>query len=188
MNKHVPKVALVIGHSYKKQGSVSKYVKYSEWELNEKIVWPLASSLLNTKKIIPIIVYREHGYLRLPNEINAHKPDLIVSHHFNAFSNENANGTEVLYYHTSDTSKHIASIFQKKIIDALGTTNRELRPIKDNKRGARVLRDTKAPCVLLEPIFITNVNDVVKFSKNVRKYEIALKNAIIESLKWRNLL
>jgi N-acetylmuramoyl-L-alanine amidase len=116
----------------------------------------------------------------LANDVEA---DFFVSVHNNWYTTS-AHGTEVYYYAPSNkpgmTSMKLAEIFQKSIIDAVGTKDR------GTKTGNLfVLRNTKMPAVLVEVAFMSNLSDVAKlksetFKKNTAK---AMYKAILEAFK-----
>lgn len=82
---------------------------------------------------------------------NAHSVTLDISIHFNAF-NRSAHGTEVLQY--SSGTQSVAQRIVNKIA-ALGFTNRGVK----NGSGLYVLRNTKAPAILIECCFCDSPTD-----------------------------
>ncbi len=92
---------------------------------------------------------------QLANEIGA---DIFVSLHNNAFTNANANGTEVLYSTKSTKSKQMAQIIQTKMVRELGTFDRKIKA----RPKLIVLNQTKMPAVLVETAFLTNPGDAAK--------------------------
>lgn len=88
---------------------------------------------------------------------NAHSVDLDVSIHLNAASSPTANGVEVLVY--SDTSK--AKATAKAICDSIANLGFKNRGVKVRK-DLYVLKNTKAPALLIECYFCTSPEDVKK--------------------------
>ena len=84
----------------------------------------------------------------------------------NAF-NGRASGTEVLYYHRSEVGKTIAEILQGGLVDFLGLPDRGIKPKTSEDRGGYLLRYTNAPCVIAEPFFIDNDQDLAKAKENL---------------------
>lgn len=82
---------------------------------------------------------------------NAHSVSLDISIHFNAF-NRSAHGTEVLQY--SSGTQAVAQRIVNKIA-SLGFTNRGVK----NGSGLYVLRNTKAPAILIECCFCDSQTD-----------------------------
>lgn len=85
---------------------------------------------------------------------NAHKVDLDISIHLNAF-NGSANGVEVLYY----DAKALASKVSAQLAKDIGWKDRGAKERKD----LYVLRNTKATAILLELGFIDNAGDMAKW-------------------------
>ena len=103
-------------------------------------------------------VYRR-TYNSLPSDINELNPDFIISLHCNAF-NGSASGTEVLYYHRSVNGKKIAAILNEQLVNALGLKNRGIKPKTAEDRGGNLLKNTVGICVIAEPFFIDNDEDL----------------------------
>ncbi len=151
-------LALVIGHKERQPGACSKTYDLCEFRFNEELAKNISDKLSMGNKI----VYREDGgsYSKLPFYINKNiNPKLVVSLHCNAF-NTKASGTEVLYYHRSVKGKAIAEIFQNNLLDALELPDRGIKGRGTEDRGGFVLRYTNAPCIICEPFFIDNHNDL----------------------------
>jgi len=170
------RVALVIGHSEKSQGASNKTTGLTEWVFNES----LANDIIKCISNIDIIkVYRETTYGALPSEINKLNPDLVISMHCNAF-NQKASGTETLYYYSSVKGKEYAEVFNKHVVKALGLPDRGCRPRTSENRGGHILKNTKAPCLIIEPFFIDNNNDLMVVNNKSVELVQAYVNAIIE--------
>ncbi len=86
-------------------------------------------------------------------------PDFIISLHCNAY-NKQVSGTEVLYYHRSTKGKQAASILQAKLIEALSLPARGIKARTTEDRGGYLLKYTAAPCIISEPFFIDNDDDL----------------------------
>ncbi len=171
------KVALVIGHKIESQGASNASRGISEFEFNESLAFDIAKKLTSIG-IAHEIIYRD-TYQDLPDKINSIAPELILSLHCNAFNGE-ATGTETLYYHTSQSSKHLAEVVQKNVCTALGLRDRGILPRTSEDRGGYLLRYTNAPCVICEPFFIDNDNDVKSVSDNYKLLLTAFVNSIKE--------
>jgi len=151
------KVALVVGHTEESQGAKNINYNISEFEYNKKIVESLVRGF--SKNSIEVVsVYRD-SYRNLPNEINDLSPDFIISFHCNAF-NKSATGSEVLYYHSSEIGSVIADTFLSNIVATLYLKDRKIKSKHSEDRGGYLLKNTKAPCVILEPFFIDNDEDL----------------------------
>lgn len=95
---------------------------------------------------------------------NAHKADYDISIHFNASSSHTGHGTES-YVWSLDRSKNAAGLdcgnrIHKRLV-ALGFTNRGVK----NGAGLYVVRNTKAPAVLVEVCFCDNTADANLYKK-----------------------
>ncbi|MBN7795300.1 N-acetylmuramoyl-L-alanine amidase [Parahaliea mediterranea] len=124
-------------------------------------------------------VYRR-TYRSLPQDINELGPDFVVSLHCNAY-NKRTSGSEVLYYHRSETGGQIAGMLNAKLVDALKNRNRGIRPRSAEERGGYLLRYTNAPCVIAEPFFIDN-NEELANAKRRRRYLIKAYLEAIEEI------
>lgn len=170
-----PLVALVVGHSKKSKGAYNRNLKLKEYDLNEQEAI-LVASLLIEQKIDSILIYRD-TYRKLPKDINKHKPTIIVSFHHNSFS-KTATGTETLYYYKSKKSKKLAQIMQNEIVNALGYKDRGIRPKGIEDKGGYLLKYTKAPCIILEPCFISNDIEALDFLSKKEEYAQAITKGI----------
>lgn len=149
------KIALVVGHKKKSPGACNDLCGVCEWGFNSMLVNQIET--LTDDRCEIKIVYRDR-YRDLPEKINALNPDFVICFHANAFDNKTT-GTETLYYYKSKKGKKMASIFQAKIVDALGLKDRGMKGKSTEGRGGYILRYTKAPCIILEPFFIDNNDD-----------------------------
>lgn len=170
-------VILIVGHSRASKGAYNKDRKIWEYDLNEYEANKVFEILTN--KNIPCgIVYRE-TYSGLPKKVNAYNPKFIVSFHHNSFD-ENSTGTETLYYHKSKKGKELAKVIQRKTVEALGYKDRGIKAKDGEDRGGYLLKYTNAPCVILEPCFISNNAELDNFIENQDKYCNAVAEGIIE--------
>ena len=151
------KCALVVGHNYRSQGARNLSTGTTEFMFNSELANNIQYRLKSTNIGINI-VFRDK-YRDLPGKINSHKPDFIISLHCNAF-NQQASGTEVLYYHKSKPGHMIARVLHENLVDALELNARGLKPKSSEDRGGYLLRYTHAPCVISEPFFIDNNHDL----------------------------
>ena len=147
------RVALVVGHTEKSPGACNQQSDVCEFDFNKQLVTRV-SAIINTKCEI---VYRDR-YRDLPEKINKLNPDFVICFHCNAY-NRKSSGTEILFYHKSKKGKKMAFIFQNNIVKALGLKDRGIKGKSSEQRGGFVLKETKAPCILLEPFFIDNDDD-----------------------------
>ena len=180
------KVALVVGHSPKDPGAVNEYKELTEFAFNKDLAKRIEQNWEDYSLTDELyIMYRETNYKDLPEQINATSPDLVVSLHANAF-NGDASGCEMLYYHKSERSKTIASLFQTKILGVLKNKNRGIVPRSSEDRGGYLLRFTNAPCVICEPFFLDNNSELELAIASVKNNELveAYCEAIAESVQY----
>lgn len=172
------KVALVIGHTQKSQGAINAASGISEFTFNTKLAYDIQQALEPLHDVDLGIVYRG-SYSKLPEKINDLNPDLIISLHCNAYNKE-ASGTEVLYYRQSTLGSEIAKLLQINLLEALGLNDRGIKPKSSEDRGGYLLRETNAPCVISEPFFIDNDNDLRVAFNNYDKLVLAY----VDTIKW----
>lgn len=167
------KCALVIGHKKNSPGAVNKASGLSEFQFNDALASEIEAKVQN---VDVQRVYRR-TYQTLPGDINLLEPDFIICLHCNAY-NESASGTEVLFYHRSSKGKKTAQILQDKLLAALTLNDRGIKPKTSEDRGGTVLRYTKAPCLIAEPFFIDNNNDLATAQNSRTKLIDAYVSAI----------
>lgn len=155
------KVVIVIGHTEDSPGAYgSKGV--NEYSFNNGLASLIVAKLPEDMDVVK--VYRR-TYKELPGLVNSYNPDLVISLHANAF-NGSVGGTETLYYHGSFEGKQCASILQDHCVDALQLKDRGIRAKKRIDRGGYLLQKTHAPCIILEPFFIDNEDDLIAATYN----------------------
>lgn len=109
---------------------------------------------------------------------------LFVSIHNNAFSNDAANGTCVLYAGLGTptdygiSGKELAQNLQDELIATLGLRNRGIV----ESPGIAVLRKTVMPAALVECAFITNPSDRQVLANRQDDIANAISGAIVKSL------
>lgn len=96
---------------------------------------------------------------KIVQKCKMHEVDLDVSIHFNSATDSRANGTEVLVY--SQSSK--AYGYAEKICKAISDCGFKNRGVKVNS-SLYVLKNTKAPALLVECCFVGSPTDVELYS------------------------
>ena len=165
--------ALVIGHKKHSPGAVNEKTGLNEFEFNEDLATRIEKKAKTTKIQR---VYRR-TYKELPGDIDALSPDFVLSLHCNAYNGQ-ASGTEALFYHKSEVGKGIAAILQRRLVDFLGLRDRGIKPKASEDRGGYLLRYTKAPCVISEPFFIDNDEDLARAMDDMEGLAGAYASAI----------
>ncbi|RXJ86966.1 N-acetylmuramoyl-L-alanine amidase [Arcobacter sp. CECT 8985] len=155
------RIALVVGHSEKSKGAYNDEMNVHEYYLNEALAKHTLNVMKIEKDLDPFLVYRKNGYSKLPGDINETNPDMIICFHHNASANKTVQGTETLYYHKAERSKEFAKEIQKNLVDVLDFRDRGLKPVDSEDRGGYVLKYTNAPCVLIEPYFISDNDGLI---------------------------
>jgi N-acetylmuramoyl-L-alanine amidase len=154
--------ALVIGHKKSSPGAGNKTAGIHEFDFNDDLAIRIENKVKKTQ--IQRVYRRTWG--ELPADINGLDPDFVLSLHCNAY-NGRASGTEVLYYHKSKVGESIAKILQRHLVDFLGLRDRQIKRKTSEDRGGHLLRYTNAPCVIAEPFFIDNDQDLAKAQENL---------------------
>ncbi len=167
------KIFLNAGHGGNDPGAVGKS------GLKEKDVAARVVKILEERLVLngyPVQTYQEkYRYTEVSKEENKSGATLFISIHCNSAANPNAYGTEVLYYPTSNKGKELAQILQKELTKSTGLYNRGIKPRGD----LHVLKSTKAPAILAELAFISNVNE----EKLLKEKPEIFANAIWEAIK-----
>lgn len=170
------KCALVIGHNKEDQGAKNSYSGLTEWQINSLLAIELQRII---KKVDIEIVYRD-DYKDLPDKINALEPDFIISLHCNAHDCT-VSGSETLQWHNSEKGTRLASILQGKINRALQNRNRGVKLVKkESDRGGHLLKNTVAPCVILEPFFIDNIEELQNALRRYKELSMSIAQGINE--------
>jgi N-acetylmuramoyl-L-alanine amidase len=173
-----PRVCVVVGHEAKAPGAES-VSGASEYEYNSLLAGKIMVRLTRNGIVDPIRVTRDNvGYNRLPDAIDQYNPVCAVELHFNA-SDGHGQGTEVLHWHHSILGKVLAGILQGKIVEALETKDRGLRPVTMDDRGGYLLGHTRCVCVIVEPFFGDNHGD---FNRGATRID-ALADAIASGVE-----
>lgn len=152
-----------------------------EHAFNRDELGPLVKSELESLGFKVTTVIQNRSFGELPSRINALNPDVILSLHFNAYNGQ-ATGTETLYWNTSKRGKALASEVQARMVDVLGLANRGIKPKFKGDRGAALLRDTKAPCLILEPFFGDNPDDLKQTRNHLPELAKAIAGAVLDVL------
>ena len=167
--------ALVIGHKKDSPGAVSHDGSLSEFVFNEK----LAMMIEGTVRQAEVQRVYRRTLDSLPGDINQLDPDFIISLHCNSFQYK-ATGTEVLYYHQSERGRKAAIIFQKHLVNHLRLKDRGIKPKNAEERGGYLLKYTKAPCLISEPFFISNNDDLARAQEDMDGFAATCAAAIDE--------
>lgn len=171
------KICVIIGHGGNDCGAVSQDKKVTELGYNTKLADELVELLVNNGYEA---FTHNRGYSKMENTtlINSLNPDLAISLHCNS-ANTVATGTEAIYYPGSVKGKKFAELLSKNVSEALGLKNRGAKE-PWHGRGGGLLSRTKAPCVISEPFFIDNNEDLKKAFERKNEYIQAIVKSINE--------
>lgn len=169
-------IGLNIGH----YGTVGAVGYLDETTLNE-LVYAQLKPMLEKQghTVIPCNDATYKDYVSATKLANQYDLDLLISIHHNSSTNSSATGTCVLYYSSSEVGLDYATRFSEAISKALGLYNLGAKA----SDGTYIISRTKAPCVLLESLFVSNKNDCSKF--NAYKIAKAVASCLgdVEDLK-----
>lgn len=101
---------------------------------------------------------------RRANEVGA---DLFVSLHLNEHDETTAEGASTYHFGTSDAGRALAEAIQEELV-ALGG-----RDCRSHARSYTVLRETRMPAVLVEPVFLTNPDEAKRLEEPEFRSSIA---------------
>jgi N-acetylmuramoyl-L-alanine amidase len=106
------------------------------------------------------------------NELGA---DILISLHLNATEEQTAEGSSTFFFGGSRSGQSVAEKIQEELL-ALG-----LRDCRSHPRSYSILRETRMPAVLVEPVFITNADEEKKLEDP--EYVRALADAIVRGVR-----
>lgn len=177
-------IVLNIGHggisSYYDSGAIAADGTH-EHDFNKNELSPLLKKELEKMGYEVVTVIQNKSFGELPTRINALKPDVIISIHYNAF-NGKATGSETLYFSLSKKSKSLAEKIQRETVKALGLANRGAKGLLMG-RGSALLIRTNAPCVILEPFFGDNPTDLARARESLAGLATGVSVAVAEWFK-----
>ena len=169
------------GHGGKDSGAVSsKGLKESEivYEIGERL-----GKLLQAHEVKVCFTRKRGEYKplsRRASEANSLRANLFISIHLNGSSNSQAQGVETYYFQKgksfSRKGKKLASLIHQELLKVLDQPDRGIKG-----RPFKVLRETRMPAVLLEPMFITYQGSDRLLTNSTVKQRIA--GAIFEGIK-----
>ena len=90
---------------------------------------------------------------RRANDIDG---DLFVSLHLNSHDRASAEGSSTYYFGSSRVGEMLADAIQDELVD-LG-----LKDCRSHARSYTILKETRMPAVLVEPVFITNPDEAAR--------------------------
>ncbi|MDN5397477.1 MAG: N-acetylmuramoyl-L-alanine amidase [Chryseobacterium sp.] len=163
---HKKYIVIDAGHGGNDMGSI--YGKFSEKEITVNIANEIKKLNENQDQYEVILTRDSDAYPTLQERtamINKLNPEMVISLHMNSDPQKESTkeGTEV-YIQNTDGSKKLAEKISKKF---------DVRKIEE--RNLHMLRETKAPAVLVELGFINNTKDREYVTSEKGQKEIAQK-------------
>jgi N-acetylmuramoyl-L-alanine amidase len=107
------------------------------------------------------------------NEMDA---DLVISIHMNSNPEPTAEGSSIYHWVTSTAGEQLADAIQHEVVSHTGC-----RDCRTHPRSYTILRETKAPAVMIEPAFITNPDEAKLLDD--RDHLTALADAIVRGVR-----
>lgn len=175
------KYALIIGHTKSKdKGAFSDVLGMSEFDYNLKVTEELKALC---PEMFDIYTHEVQDYYQrqkgMAYQLNQKQYDAVFEFHFNSAS-PTANGTECCYYFNSKKGKHLAEIISKGISQEFETKLRGVNGgkalVNKNDRGYWFTYLPKAPAVIVEPFFGSNI-EADKF-KDIKRYAQTMFNIL----------
>ncbi|QSF43143.1 N-acetylmuramoyl-L-alanine amidase [Paenibacillus tianjinensis] len=147
-------IVLDAGHGAKDSGAIGVTKKY-EKNFNLAVVLKAAELLKKESNIDVVLTRSDDTFLELKDRAamanNLHA-DLFISVHANSSASSAATGSETYYQRAS--SKALASVMHKYLVQATGLSDRGVR-----YGNFHVIRETTMPAVLLEVGYLSNKGD-----------------------------
>jgi len=161
-------IAYIIDHTSWAQGADSYELETSEYQYYQNVLEHVRSSLDMH------IVYRDNGWAAVSDELQRINPDVVVEWHFNSF-NGSAQGYEAL------TLDGRPSVLSDIFLDTMRNEfpDRVERGVKYPHRGKynlHIASGATPHCVLVEPFFGDNTNDVIYPSDMIRFIRLFTEN------------
>ncbi len=110
---------------------------------------------------------------RRANEFGA---DLVISLHLNSTQEPTAEGSSAYHWVTSRSGEELADAIQSELVSSLGC-----RDCRTHPRSYTILRETRAPAVVVEPAFISNPDECKRLEDP--DHLIAIADAIVRGIR-----
>jgi N-acetylmuramoyl-L-alanine amidase len=173
------KVVLDAGHGGYDHGAI--YGGYDEKDLVLSITKKV-ENYLKEAGISAYLTRTEDRFISLAERVevsNAINPEIFVSIHANALAtNTNMSGLQTYYY--SDAGYKLATYTHKQMLKDVGMNDGKIR-----KANFWVCKFTRAPSILIETGFMTNVEERKKLAKDSYQNDLAksIAKGIVEYLE-----
>lgn len=187
IDKETLNVAICVGHSRSGDMGAVSCGHVDEWTYNKKVAEFLKSDLqeFGISSFVVDNYGGSHGsYTSAINWLTKHlkeqKASVALELHFNAAANQDANGMEMLHWHSSRIGLSLAEyVLQacKRFFPI--AKDRGVKGLGKGARGATFLRTTHCPAIITEPFFGTNWQDWIMFADQ----EATLSQALALGIK-----
>ncbi|SET05342.1 N-acetylmuramoyl-L-alanine amidase family protein [Anaerobranca gottschalkii] len=173
------KIIIDPGHGGTSFGAVGQTgVREKDLNLQTSLIIEKLLTNLGAKAILTRIKDENVTLAQRVNVANNNKGDLFISVHYNGYSDPQANGTET-YWSSQGTkgSEKLAALLQTQLLEKLQRRNRGVK-----QANFYVLRETKMPAALIEPLFITNPveEQIIIKEENMVKVAEGVVDAILK--------
>jgi N-acetylmuramoyl-L-alanine amidase len=166
--KHSRHIALIVGHTEKKPGAFSPFLKKHEYKYNTEFARLIRGEAERASLSCSIHFRDKGGVSGAYIDAVKSEPACIIELHFNAF-NTRVSGSEILINERDDEpglkERELATTLQNRIASTLGNTNRGIksRSSKGERGFYSLSRTSKIPSMILEPFFGDNDSDARNF-------------------------
>lgn len=161
------KIAILPGHGGEDVGAISR-TGYMEKIPTLEVAKKLAK-LLSDNGAVPLLCRDNDINVSLDNQAEfslKNNADVLVSIHFNSFTDESVNGAESYYY--KDIDYALARAVHDEIIRTTGVKNKGLK-----KAQMHNLNHTTMPGVLVEPAFMSNRKEEMLIKSDIYQWKLA---------------
>lgn len=162
-------IVLDAGHGGNDPGAQNRGT--NEKDINYKVIYKYAKEYFNseTSDIKAYWTRTDDTFITLTDRANFAKKvgaDIFISLHMNSATTSSANGTEVYYStlnnataQTGLTSRRMANMMQKNLVQTLGTTDRGVK-----SANYVVIKSNSVPAILIELGFLSGSSDYSKLT------------------------
>lgn len=172
------KVALSMGHTPDKHGAKRGII--SEYGLTSAIIGDLAFNLDKLGHEAWIIGADSNS--KQVEDINNLKPDFGLELHFNNMKNHPEWNGSLVMHSGFTNSKKLAQSVQNCTVDMLGTKDKGIikghYQLDVRKDLITIIKNTNCPFVVIEPLFLSNLDDFEKI--NIPLISVGILQGILE--------
>lgn len=163
----IVKVALATGHSNHDPGAIAMHlgITYKERDLNVALVreimkaTPINAYFWKPDVDCVDLEYPAHLKKRVLNINREHDVACAVSIHHNSCGNPKRKGAEIIYWDTSESGYLLARYITQELV-SIPMKAHVLPAVKQLGRKLYFLRKTRCPAVIVEPVFMSNEDDL----------------------------